>query len=404
VSQTFLPYGRQCIEEDDIAAVVAVLRGDFLTTGPAVEFFEKALAERVEARFAVACSSGTTALHLAMAALEMGPEDKVAVPSMTFLATANAVQYVGAEVEFVDVDPRTGLASPATFEQVIGGASGNRLRSLVPVHLAGQCVDMPGLAATARRHNLRIVEDAAHALGTTYLDENGETVPVGACRHSDMTIFSFHPVKTVAMGEGGAVTTNDPELYESLLRLRSHGMTRNASEFNQIDMAVASDGSVNPWYYEMVEPGFNYRATDIHCALGKSQLGKLSRFKENRRKLVALYDRRIASLAPTVRPIQRVEGCDPGWHLYPVLINFDAIGQDRASLMLFLREQGIGSQVHYIPVHLQPYYQRRYGAMHLPGAETYYAQTLSLPLFVGMTDADVERVVTGLAEVTGNAL
>ena len=403
MSQEFLPYGRQFIEDDDIAAVVAVLRSDFLTTGPAVEAFETALAACVGARFAVACSSGTAALHIAMAALDLGPEDTVAVPSVTFLATANAARYVGAEVEFVDVDPRNGLATLSTFEQAAAGTSGNRLRAMAPVHLAGQCVDMPGLAAAARRHNLRIVEDAAHALGTTYLDEKGETVAVGSCRHSDMAIFSFHPVKAVAMGEGGAVTTNDPELYSALQRLRNHGMTRNTMDFSNRELAFASDGDVNPWYYEMAEPGFNYRATDIHCALGTSQLGKLSRFKKRRRELVALYDSRVAPLAPTVIPIERTPCCDPNWHLYPVLINFEALDFDKASLMQSLRERGIGSQVHYIPVHLQPYYQQRYGARRLPGAEIYYAQTLSLPLFIGMTTNDVERVVTGLKEVIGVA-
>lgn len=401
MSQGFLPYGRQCIEEDDIAAVVAVLRGDFLTTGPAVEAFETALAACVGARFAVVCSSGTAALHIAMAALDLGPEDTVAVPSVTFLATANAARYVGAEVEFVDVDPRNGLATPSTFEQAIAGASGNRLRAMTPVHLAGQCVDMPGLLATARQHNLRIIEDAAHALGTTYLDENGETVAVGSCRHSDMAIFSFHPVKTVAMGEGGAVTTNDPELHEALLRLRNHGMTRTPDDFANRELAFAADGKANPWYYEMPKPGFNYRATDLQCALGLSQLGKLPRFAERRRVLVDAYDRRISALSPSVTPLSRVPGCVPTWHLYPVLIDFNASGLERALVMNELRNRGVGTQVHYIPVHLQPYYQDRYGKQILQGAEAYYEKALSLPLFVGMDDADVDRVVDALGEVLG---
>ena len=401
MSHGFLPYGKQCIEEDDIAAVVAVLRSDFLTTGPAIDAFESKLAETVGARYAVVCSSGTAALHMAMAALGLGEGDVVAVPSVTFLATANAARYVGAEVEFADVDPQTGLATADNFSQALNANSKGNVRALAPVHLAGQCVDMSQVAALAEKHKLRIIEDAAHALGTTYLDENGETVAVGSCRHSDIAIFSFHPVKTVAMGEGGAVTTNDPELHEALLRLRNHGMTRTPEDFVNRDLAFAADGKANPWYYEMPKPGFNYRATDLQCALGLSQLGKLPRFAERRRALVDVYDRRISALSPSVAPLSRVPGCVPTWHLYPVLIDFNASGLERARLMKELRIRGIGTQVHYIPVHLQPYYQARYGTQILQGAEAYYEKALSLPLFVGMDDADVDRIVDALGEVLG---
>jgi UDP-4-amino-4,6-dideoxy-N-acetyl-beta-L-altrosamine transaminase len=395
----YLPYGRQCIDDDDVAAVTAVLRGDFLTTGPSVDAFEIALAESVGASYAVVCSSGTSALHIAMAALKLGENDVVGMPSVTFLATANAARYVGAEVEFVDVEATTGLATPALFEQIYKGTRRGTLKALAPVHLAGQCVDMPTLAKSAGRLGLRIIEDAAHAIGTSYVDENGESVPVGSCRHSDMTVFSFHPVKTITMGEGGAVTTNDPALYHSLLRLRSHGMVRQAKDFTNHDLAFAQGGESNPWYYEMSELGFNYRSSDLHCALGLSQLEKLPRFRERRRTLVAQYDQELAALSPTVKPISRVSHCTPTWHLYPVLIDFRGLGLERALVMEKLRSQRIGTQVHYIPVHLQPYYRKRYGTHSLPGATDYYEKTLSLPLFVDMTKADVSHVVRTLGEV-----
>ena len=399
MSREFLPYGRQYIDDDDIAAVVSVLRSDFLTTGPAVEAFESRLAETVGARFAVACSSGTAALHMAMAVFEFGEGVAVAVPTLTFLATANAVRYVGAEVEFVDVDPETGLSSGACFLQAMQGSSSNRLQALAPVHLAGQVVDMPAVASLARERGLRVVEDAAHALGTTYLDERGHRVRVGSCQHSDMAIFSFHPVKTIAMGEGGAVTTNDQDLYEALLRFRNHGINRVSTDFANRDLGFAADGSANPWYYEMPALGYNYRATDIHCALGLSQLDKLPRFLRRRRELVEIYDRELARLAPAISPLKRVPGCEPGWHLYPILIDFAALGLERATLMRALRDRGVGTQVHYIPVHLQPYYRGRYGAARMPGAEAYYGQTLSLPLYFGMEESDVVRAVAALAEV-----
>ena len=402
MSRRFLPYGRQFIEADDMAAVAEVLGSDFLTTGAAVEAFEEALAGIVGARYAVSCSSGTAALHMAMAALQLDDEDMVAVPAVTFLATANAARFVGAEVRFVDVDGATGLSGSDHFEQALRQVpAGKRVGVLAPVHLAGQVADMPTLARLARARGLRIVEDAAHALGTTYLDEGGDVVTVGSCRHSDLAVFSFHPVKTIAMGEGGAVTTNDPQLYEALKRLRSHGTTQSPEAFQNRDLAFAADGRPNPWYYEMPALGFNYRSSDIHCALGQSQLRKLVQFTERRRALVDRYDRVLSGLAPSVRPLDRINGCQPAWHLYVALIDFFAIGLDRARVMRDLREHGIGTQVHYIPVHLQPYYQDRYGSQRLAGAERYYSQALSLPLFVGMRDADVDRVVEKLSEVIG---
>lgn len=396
----FLPYGRHTIEEDDVAAVAAALRSDFLTTGPAVDAFERAFAEAVGARHAVVCSSGTAALHLAALAAGLGEGDAAIVPTVTFLATANAARYVDAEVGFSDVDPDCGLMRARDFAAALETAPG-RPRAVLPVHLAGQCAELPEIAELARARGMTVIEDACHAIGATYAAGN-ERVRVGSCRHSDMCVFSFHPVKTIAMGEGGAVTTNDDELAERLRRLRAHGMTREAGQFTE-DGAFDEDGAPNPWWYEMPAPGFNYRASDLHCALGLSQLRKLDRFLAARRALAAHYDRLLAELAPLVRPTARIPGCDPGWHLYVALVDFAAAGISRARVMRRLRQAGIGTQVHYIPVHRQPYYRARYGTERLPGAEAYYERALSLPLFVGMTDADVARVVAELARALEGA-
>ena len=397
----FLPYGRHAIDDDDVAAVVAALRGDWLTTGPAVDRFEQAFAETVEARHAVACSSGTAALHLAALAADLGPGDTVVVPSVTFLATANAARYVGAEVLFSDVDPDTGLMGPVHLSAALDTAGDRRVRAVFPVHLNGQCVDPSGLHAAARAHGLTMVEDACHALGTHYAAADGEPGLVGACRHADLACFSLHPVKTVTMGEGGVVTTNDDALCEALRRLRSHGMTRAPERFSQLDQALDGNGQANPWYYEMPEIGFNYRASDLNCALGLNQLRKLADFVAIRRRLVARYDQVLAPLAPLVRPLGRTPRCRAAWHLYVALIDFAGPGVDRASVMRRLHDAGIGTQVHYLPVHRQPYYRRRYGLQHLPGADAYYARCLSLPLFPAMTERDVDRVVAALTQALG---
>jgi UDP-4-amino-4,6-dideoxy-N-acetyl-beta-L-altrosamine transaminase len=382
----FLPYGRQCIDEDDIAAVAAVLRGDYLTTGPAVTAFEAALAERVGAKFAVSCNSGTAALHLAAMGLGLGPGDAVIVPSLTFVATANVARFVGAEVVFCDVDPTSGLITTDAVEEALSRVGALRPRAIFPVHLNGQPAPMAELAA----YGLPLVEDGCHALGTIH-----DGAQVGAARHSQAVCFSFHPVKTVAMGEGGAVTCNDPVFAERLRRHRSHGIIR--SEFSIAAQALDGHGNANPWYYEMPELGYNYRASDINCALALSQLGKLDYFVARRAALTALYDQALAPLAPLVRPLARVPDAAPGWHLHVVLIDYAAAGLERAELMERLRAQGIGSQVHYLPVHRQPYYRDRYGDLRLPGADAYYDSCLSLPLFPSMQDSDVARVTEALA-------
>jgi UDP-4-amino-4,6-dideoxy-N-acetyl-beta-L-altrosamine transaminase len=393
----FLPYGRQLIEDDDIEAVAAALRDDYLTTGPKVAEFEAALAKTTGAREAIVCNSGTAALHLASLALGLGRGDQVIVPSITFLATANAPHHTGAEVIFADVDPESGLMTAASFAEALARAP--RAKACFPVHLTGQTCDMAAIESLAETRGVALVEDACHALGA--LDGEGE--PVGSCPRSAITAFSFHPVKAIAMGEGGAVTTNDARLASACRRMRNHGAERNASQFTHecADFAFDADGEANPWVYEMTAPGFNYRAPDILCALGLSQLRKLDRFIARRRALASAYDVRLGALAPLVRPIPRALGAESAWHLYAVNVDFGAAGVGRRGVMERMRAEGIGTQVHYVPVHLQPYYRAKSPDLRLPGAEAYYGRTLSLPIYPGMDEADVEAVVASLGRALG---
>ena len=395
----FLPYGRHVVDEDDVAAVTAALRGDWLTTGPSVDAFERAFAERVEAAEAVVCNSGTAALHLALAGAGIGQGDAVIVPALTFLATANAARFVGADVIFADVDPDTGLMRIDHLQDAIGRAGSRRPRAVMAVHLGGHIADMPALSALAGKHGLIVIEDACHAVGGAYQRANRHAA-VGACTDSLAACFSFHPVKAIAMGEGGAVTTNDKALGRRLRQLRSHGMEREADRFENRDLAFTG-GAANPWYYEMQELGWNYRAPDINCALALSQLKKLDGFLAKRRALADLYDMGLAPLAPLVQPVPRPSGQSGGWHLYRVLIDFESLGVTRADVMQRLHGAGIGTQVHYLPVHQQPYYRRLYGAIGLPGADAYYRRCLSLPLYPDLTEADVARVISALSNSLG---
>lgn len=375
----FLPYGRQTIEADDLAAVEQALQADFLTTGPRVEAFEAAFAEKIGARHAVACANGTAALHLSMLALGAGPGDVVIVPSITFLATANCARLVGAQVVFADVDPFSGLMTGATLEAALARAEGRRVAAVIPVHLRGEVADMPAIRDLASRAGAAVVEDACHALGS-----ESDFGRVGEGRLSELACFSFHPVKTIATGEGGMVTTNDQDLAEHVRRLRSHGMMRPPG--------------ADPWIYEMDEIGLNYRLPDLLCALGISQLAKLDRFVARRRQLVRLYAERLAAMAPTVRL-----AASPAWsraapHLLVALIDFAAAGVSRRQIWDRLRARGVGAQVHYIPVHSQPYYRRLDPGLRLPGADAWYERALSLPLFPAMADGDVDHVVAALAD------
>lgn len=389
-SDAFLPYGRQVIDDDDIAAVTQTLRSPFLTTGPKIAEFEKAFAHYVEAPHAVVVSNGTAALHLVALALDLGPGDQVIVPAVTFVATANAARYVGADVVFADVDPDTGLMQVSDLEAAIAKADKSRLKAVFNVHLGGQCEDLEAIRDLTNKHGLKLLDDACHAVGTSVRGKM-----IGSCALADLTVFSFHPVKTIAMGEGGAITTRDPDIVSRLEHLRSHGITHSPEDFE--NESLAFDGETpNPWYHELQELGLNYRATDIQCALGLSQLKKAERFVEQRRLLVDTYDVQMKALAPSIKPVTRHSPGTTGWHLNVALLDFEALGKSRRQAMQELRTMGIGSQVHYIPVPLQPYYQRLYGQNDIPGAMKYYERCLSLPLTADMTTDDVARVVETL--------
>ncbi|WCL53047.1 UDP-4-amino-4,6-dideoxy-N-acetyl-beta-L-altrosamine transaminase [Gimibacter soli] len=391
----FLPYGRHSIDEDDIAAVAEVLRGSMLTGGPKVAEFERAFAARVGAKEAVACSNGTTALHLACIAAGLREGDRAIVPSVTFLSTANAVRMCGAEVVFADVDPDTGLLTPASLRTAFAGANGP-VKAVLPVHLNGQIADMEEIAAIARQAGAAIITDCAHAIGAEYAERGTP----GDGQWEDLACFSLHPVKTIAMGEGGVVTTNDASVAARLRRLRGHDMRRGEGGWLAADLALDEGGEANPWFYEMQELGYNYRATDFQCALGLSQLGKLDRFIAARRAIADRYDALLKPHDNLLRPIPRMPG-QSAWHLYPVLIDYEALGTTRARLMRALVAEGIGTQVHYIPVHWQPYYRARYGEQDLPGAAAYYRRALSLPIFPALPEDGPERVVEALVRLLG---
>ncbi|TGY87254.1 UDP-4-amino-4,6-dideoxy-N-acetyl-beta-L-altrosamine transaminase [Marinicauda algicola] len=397
MSDSFLPYGRQVIEDDDIEAVARVLRSDYLTTGPEIPAFEAEFSRwHGGAVHCIACNSATAGLHLALDALGVAPGDVCIVPSLTFLATANAARYCGAEVVFADVDPQSGLMTPATLDAAILRArtrfSGARLAAVLPVHLAGLPCDLETLHARVQAEGAVLVADSCHALASRWTDAGGQSRLVGDAGFCDAAVFSFHPVKTLACGEGGMVTTRHEEAAETMRRRRSHGIERDP-----VRMGEPRAGEW-PWYHEMGELGWNYRMPDINAALGRSQLAKLSRFAARRRELTSLYEEALKPLAPLVLPPAGRAETDSCRHLMNVRIDFEAAGVARETVMERLKDRGVGSQVHYIPVHTQPYYTARYGPERLPGADTYYARTLSLPLYPAMADDDPARVAGALAE------
>lgn len=379
----FLPYGKQTIDEDDIKAVADVLRGDFLTTGPAVDAFEKALCEYIGVKHCIVVGNGTHALHLACLAAKLGPGQHAIVPSITFLATANAVRYCGADVIFCDVDPHSGLMRPDDLTKALNSNKDKKITAVLPVHMGGQSADMDALHGIAKAHNLKIIADACHALSGQY-----KNTRVGDCQFEDMATFSFHPVKPITTGEGGAITTNNDALAQRMRILRTHGLDRR----NQ----------PHAWAYEMQEVGYNYRLTDMQCALGLSQLKKLDDFTQKRRHLATLYNEQLKPLAPLILPPAVAEQDDCAWHLYAARFDFKAIGKTRDQVVAALKDMNIGTQVHYIPVHTQPYYKALYGPQNLPGADAYYEGTLSLPLFPGMEERDVERVIRGIKQTIGH--
>lgn len=397
VSTKFLPYGRQHIDEQDIQAVLAVLQSDWLTQGPAVPSFENALARYIGTPHVIACSSGTAALHLAMLALDIGPGDIVVTSAVSFAASANCALYVGAQVLFADIDPATGLMAIDSLQQLLEKDRNRRIKAVVPVHLAGQPVDLKQVFECAKAHGASVVDDACHALGGTLFD--GEKMwKIGGNPYADISVFSFHPVKHIATGEGGALAVRDAQHAKRIAELRTHGITRET--FTNSAEAYDGEGKPNPWYYEMQELGFNYRMTDLQAALGESQLGKLDWSIARRQHIATCYQRLLSERFPDNRVgplVQNGHGSN-AWHLYVVQIDFDACKTSRASVMNCLRTDGIGTQVHYIPIPMQPYYRRLgFDPAAYPQAMQYYRRALSLPMYPDLTDSDIERVVDSLA-------
>ncbi|MGB9804664.1 UDP-4-amino-4,6-dideoxy-N-acetyl-beta-L-altrosamine transaminase [Desulfofundulus sp.] len=385
VRETYLPYARQWIEEDDIEAVTRVLRGDWLTTGPTLAEFEKQFAARVGARYAVAYSSGTAALHAACFAAGVGRGDEVITSPITFVASANCALYLGAKPVFADIDPRTYNIDPVEIEKKITPHT----KAVIPVHFTGQPCDLETIHALAQKHNLVVIEDACHALGAEYKGH-----PIGCL--SDMTVFSFHPVKHITTGEGGMVTTNSDELYQWLLLFRNHGITRDR------ELMVEDQG---PWYYEMLDVGFNYRLTDIQAALGLSQLRKLDRFLARRREIALTYNEAFADLPEVEVPYQAPYGRS-SWHLYVLALNLDLLRVGRREVFEALRAENIGVNVHYMPVYRHPYYRWlgdpdscSLSGFYCVHAEELYERIITLPLYPAMNDGDVRDVITAVCRV-----
>lgn len=373
-----IPYGRQHIDDGDIEAVVSVLRSDFLTQGPCVPDFEQVVCAHVGARHGVAVNSATSALHIACMALELGPGDVLWCPANTFLATANCARYCGADVDFVDVDAQTyNLSVPALAAKLAEAEAAGRLPKVVAaVHFAGQSCDMQGIAALAKRYGFRVIEDASHAIGGRYQGR-----PIGDCRHSDITVFSFHPVKIVTTAEGGLAVTNDGKLAERMALARSHGMTR--------DPALMVGESEGAWYYEQVTLGYNYRMTELQAALGLHQMKSIDRFVARRHELAKRYDQLLAGL-PLQTPFQAPDN-HSALHLYPVVLH--DVGR-RREVFDAMRAAGVLVNVHYIPVYLQPYYQALgHQRGKCPQAEAYYAGAISLPMYFDLTDEQQHQVV-----------
>jgi UDP-4-amino-4,6-dideoxy-N-acetyl-beta-L-altrosamine transaminase len=381
-----IPYGRQSLNDEDMAAVLEVLKSDFLTQGPAVPRFEAKLAQACGAADVVAANSATSSLHVAYKALGCGPGDIVWTSPITFVATANAAVMCGADVDFVDVESDTGCMSVDELSRRLEVARerGALPKIVAPVHFTGRPCDMAGIAALAEEYGFHVVEDAAHAVGA---DDDEEKI--GACRHSDICVFSFHPVKIVTTAEGGAAATQNADLAERMRRLVSHGITRDA--------ALMDGESEGPWYYQQLDLGFNYRITDMQAALGASQMDRLDTFIANRRRLAKRYSQRLAGLAMDLPPIDTPDRS--AWHLYPVRLHDP---DRRRGVFEELRSQGIGVQVHYIPVHLQPFYKARgFKPGDFPVAEAYYSRAISIPMYNDLSDEDQGTVIAVLERVVG---
>ena len=378
-------YGKQSIDENDIDAVVEVLKSDFLTQGPAIEKFEKCVAEYCGAKYAVAVTSATAALHISCLSAGLGKDDILWTSPITFTASANCGRYCGADVDFVDIDPSTYNMSIAELEKKLQAAE-IKPRVVVPVHLAGQSCEMDKIYKLSQKYGFKVIEDASHAIGADYKETK-----VGCCKYSDMTVFSFHPVKIVTTGEGGMVLTNDKDLYEKLVLYRSHGITRDPKL-----MTGTADG---PWYYQQIDLGFNYRMTDMQAALGYSQMQKVNEFVSKRRYLAKRYNELLKNINGIQLPDQN-EDTKSSWHLYVFRVDFSKISITTNQIFAEMKEKGICLNLHYIPVHTQPYYENLgFKGGDFPNSEKYYEEAFTLPLYYSLTDEQQDHIVKSLVEV-----
>jgi len=383
--KNFIPYGKHWLDADDLKAVEKVLKSDFLVQGPCVEKFEKAISKYTGAKYCVAVSSGTAALHLAVLALEIAPGSEGITTPNTFVASSNALIYGGLQPIFADIDAKTFCLDPKEVEKKIT----KKTKVILPVDFAGQPAGMEKIHALAKKKGIFVIEDAAHAVGSYYADGSR----VGSCKYSDLTIFSFHPVKTITTGEGGCVTTNDKKLYERIVLLRDNGITKKPEKMSD---------NPGPWYYEMQSLGFNFRLSDFKAALGLSQLKKLRSFVKRRREIARRYNRAFQKLSNLTTPFEE-DKVKSAFHIYVTQIDFEKIGITRKEFMEELKRRGVGSQVHYIPVYRQPYYKKKFGSQisRFPVCENYYKRALTIPLFPRMKDEDVNRVIKTITEMVG---
>lgn len=379
----YIPYGKQNINQQDINAVIEVLKSDFITQGPSIARFEKVVADYCQVKYAVAVSSATAALHLSCLALNLGENDSLWTSPITFVASANCGLYCGANVDFVDIDPYTYNLSVTQLEKKL--KTGNIPKIVIPVHLAGQSCDMERIYQLSQIYGFKIIEDASHAIGATYKNK-----PVGCCQYSDLAVFSFHPVKIITTGEGGIVLTNNNDLYETLIRLRTHGITRSPE--------LMTEESHGNWYYQQLELGFNYRITDIQAALGYSQMQRLDDFVNKRRFLAQRYNQLLAE-NPITLPYQNPD-TNSSWHLYIIRLKLDQINKTHKQIFDSLRQANIGVNLHYIPVHTQPYYQKLgFNWGDFPQSETYYQEAISIPLYYDLTEENQDYVISTLKEI-----
>ncbi len=392
MNSRFLPYGSQYIDSNDRNEILKVLKSEFITQGPEIKKFEDMFAKYVGSKYAIACSSGTAALHLSCLALGINSKSKILTSAITFVASANCAEYLGAKVDFVDIDKKTFCISVSELEKKL---KKKKIDLVIPVHLSGHSSEMRKIYKLKKKYNFHIIEDACHALGGSY-----NKFKVGSCKFSDICTFSFHPVKPITTGEGGMITTNSKKIYQKIMLYRTHGIEKNYSAFKNKRLAFDKDNQPNKWYYEMDVLGFNYRITDLQAALGISQLKKINMFTKKRNKIAKFYNENFKNTKNLKIPFQS-KWVSHTYHLYTILIDFKKINLSKNRFIKFLFDNGIGSQVLYIPVFLQPYYKRKYNykPSKFPVSMKYYEQALSIPMFYSLIKKEQIFVVKKIKEL-----